>query len=201
MNKSKLFVWILGFLTIIIVSFFYFRSNRYYISVQERGISYKIDKWTGKTWLLRGSRQIPVVDNSVTGTSNESNGKQPNSDAAPKSLGDKVDQLVSKDQYEEALKLVNNAKGEDETDKAKLREKIHLNYGIYLEYRGPEGKSMRERMTSSLDQYIKVLRINSKNEKARSEIKQIMGIYETMPSQSPGEKILTELRSLGFEYY
>ncbi|MDZ7691676.1 MAG: hypothetical protein U5K69_11225 [Balneolaceae bacterium] len=68
-----------------------------------------------------------------------------------------------------------------EADLDKLREKTYLNYGLYLEYRGPEGSSMRDRMTSALEQYIAVLKLNPKNEKARSEIEQIMGIYSTMP--------------------
>ena len=38
----------------------------------------------------------------------------------------------------------------------------------YLEYRGPEESTMRDRMTSALEQYIEVLKINPNNEKARS---------------------------------
>ena len=59
---------------------------------------------------------------------------------------------------------------------------------------------MRDRMTSALEQYIKVLNINPENQKARSEIKQIMGIYDTMPNRSPDEEIMNDLRELGFDY-
>jgi hypothetical protein len=295
MSKSKSLIWILGFLTIVLSIFFYFRSNRYYISIQEKGISYKIDKWTGKTWLLKGTRQIqiddmsnskkpseekklttenviekvksaktldegyPALDNDFTirnqieklkgeirvngwkaekiddqiflvwyevihNRDKKTVGFEYNSanniirhidddqileekykkyleTVNTQSLEEKVDQFVAKDQYEKALQLVESGKNnKSESEINKLREKIYLNYGLYLEYRGPENISMHKRMISALDQYIKVLRLNSNNETAHSEIKQIMSIYETMPNQSPGDEILKQLRNMGFEY-
>ncbi len=123
------------------------------------------------------------------------------SNETPQNLGEQVDQLIAEDNYTEALELVNNADpAQTDDDIDILKEKTYLNYGLYLEYRGPEESSMRDRMTSALEQFIEVLRINSKNEQARSEIRQIMGIYETMPDRSPGDEILNDLRELGFEY-
>lgn len=119
----------------------------------------------------------------------------------PENLSSRIDQLIAEDNYKEALNLLSEAEPADtEADLDKLKEKTHLNYGIYLEYRGPEGTSMRERMTSALEQYIAVLKINPENEKARSEIKQIMGIYSTMPDKSPGDEIISQLNELGFDY-
>lgn len=116
-------------------------------------------------------------------------------------LPERVDQLIAEDNYEEALNLIDSADpATTEADLETLREKTHLNYGIYLEYRGPEGSSMRDRMTSSLEQYIAVLKINPNNQKAISEVEQIMSIYSTMPDRSPGEEIVQELNSLGFDY-
>ena len=116
-------------------------------------------------------------------------------------FSERVDQLIAEDQYDQALALIEDADPQDtEANLDTLREKTHLNYGIYLEYRGPEGSSMRDRMTSALEQYIAVLKINPTNQKARAEIKQIMGIYNTMPDRSPGEEIITELNNLGFDY-
>jgi len=116
-------------------------------------------------------------------------------------LPTRIDHLISEDNYVKALDLLNNAdSSKTNADLELLKEKTHLNYGIYLEYRGPEESTMRDRMTSALEQYIAVLKINSKNEKARSEIQQIMNIYSTMPDKSPGEDILTDLRDLGFDY-
>lgn len=119
----------------------------------------------------------------------------------PENLGKTVDQLIAEDNYSKALEYIENADpATTEADLDKLREKTHLNYGLYLEYRGPEGSSMRDRMTNALEQYIAVLKLNPQNEKARSEIEQIMGIYSTMPDRSPGEEIVAELNKLGFDY-
>ncbi|MDR8393464.1 hypothetical protein NC796_20075 [Aliifodinibius sp. S!AR15-10] len=119
----------------------------------------------------------------------------------PENLSEAVDQLIAEDNYEQALEYIQNADpASTDADLEKLKEKTYLNYGLYLEYRGPEDSSMRDRMTSALEQYIEVLKINPNNEKARSEIEQIMGIYSTMPDRSPGEEIITELNKLGFDY-
>lgn len=119
----------------------------------------------------------------------------------PKDLPKQVDQLIAEDNYDQALSLVSEASAEEtDADLDTLKEKIHLNYGIYLEYRGPEGSSMRDRMTSALEQYIEVLKINSQNQKAISEVEQIMSIYSTMPDKSPGEDIVSQLNELGFDY-
>lgn len=123
------------------------------------------------------------------------------SSSTPENISESVDQYIAEDNYEAALELLNNADPDQtDVDLAELKEKTHLNYGLYLEYRGPEDSSMRDRMTAALEQFIEVLNINPNNEKARSEIQQIMGIYETMPDRSPGESIMEDLRELGFDY-
>ena len=71
---------------------------------------------------------------------------------------------------------------------------------MYMMIRGPEESTMRDRMTSALEQFIATLNINPENEQARSQIEKIMGIYNTMPDKSPGEEILADLRELGFNY-
>ena len=119
----------------------------------------------------------------------------------PKNLSKQVDQLIADDDYAQALKLLDNADpAKTDADVPTLKEKTYLNYGLFLEYRGPKESSMRDRMTSALEQYIAVLKINPKNQKARSEIQQIMGIYKTMPDKSPGKEIMNDLRELGFDY-
>lgn len=123
------------------------------------------------------------------------------SNKTPENLSESVNQLITEDNYTRALELLDNADPEQtDANLSKLKEKTHLNYGIYLEYRGPKDRSMRDRMTTALEQYIEVLKINPNNEKARSEIEQIMGIYSTMPDKSPGEKIINDLNELGFDY-
>lgn len=119
----------------------------------------------------------------------------------PENLEQYIDQLITNDQYESALEVLEDADSTStDANLPLLKEKVHLNYGLYLEYRGPEESSMRDRMTSALEQYIEVLNINPGNEKARAEIKQIMGVYSTMPDRSPGKEIVEELNKLGFDY-
>lgn len=119
----------------------------------------------------------------------------------PENLTEHVDQLIAEDRYEQALDFIDNAdSSRTDADLPRLKEKAHLNYGLYLEYRGPEESSMRDRMTGALQQYIEVLKINPDNQKAISEIEQIMGIYGTMPGRSPGEDIVDQLNELGFDY-
>ncbi|NGP77701.1 hypothetical protein G3570_13720 [Balneolaceae bacterium YR4-1] len=123
------------------------------------------------------------------------------SSGTPENLSERIDQLIAEDKYEQALNLLDDANpSETEADIDRLKEKTYLNYGIYLEYRGPEGSTMRNRMTSALEQYIAVLKINPENQKARSEIDQIMNIYSTMPDKSPGQDIVSQLNELGFNY-
>lgn len=118
----------------------------------------------------------------------------------PEDLEEQVDQHIAEDEYEEAIDLLENADpDETDADLEALKEKTHLNYGLFLEYRS-EPDDMREAMTGALRQFIEVLKINPENEEARSEIEQIMGIYETIPDRDPGEDILEDLRELGFDY-
>ena len=57
---------------------------------------------------------------------------------------------------------------------------------------------MRDKINGALAQYVEVLKLNKNNEKAISEIEQILGIYSTFPDRGPDETILAELRNLGF---
>jgi tetratricopeptide (TPR) repeat protein len=123
------------------------------------------------------------------------------SNETSENVPDRVNQLIAKDNYTQALDILENADPQQtDADLTTLKEKTYLNYGLYLEYRGPEESTMRDRMTSALEQFIEVLKINPDNEKARKEIRQIMGIYNTMPEKSPGEDIVSELNELGFNY-
>jgi hypothetical protein len=123
------------------------------------------------------------------------------SSETPEDVPKRIDELIANDQYTQALSLIEDL-NPDETDAdiSRLREKTHLNYGMYMMIRGPEESTMRDRMTSALEQFIATLNINPENEQARSQIEKIMGIYNTMPDKSPGEEILADLRELGFNY-
>lgn len=123
------------------------------------------------------------------------------SNQTPQDVEQHVDQLIAEDQYEQAIETLEDADPEEtDADLPTLKEKAHLNYGLYLEYRGPEDSSMRDRMTAALEQYIEVLHLNPENQQARDEINQIMSIYGTMPDRSPGDDILDELNEFGFDF-
>lgn len=111
-------------------------------------------------------------------------------------LETRIDALIDADQYTTALELLD---AEAETEELlTLKEKTYLNYGLYLEYRDSNVTNMRDKMNNALRQYVKVLRINPENEKAITEIEQILGIYSTFPDRSPDEDVMAELKELGF---
>ena len=118
-------------------------------------------------------------------------------DMSTKSLTEKVEFFLENDQYSDALTLLET---QEETEEVMtLREKTHLNYGLFLEYRDSNVTNMRDKMNGALAQYVEVLKINPDNEKAISEIEQILGIYATFDNRSPDEEVAEDLRELGFE--
>ncbi len=112
-------------------------------------------------------------------------------------LSVQIDALLEKDLYPEALAVLDGVESSEEV--LLLKEKTHLNYGLFLEYRDSNVTNMRDKMNGALAQYIEVLKINENNEKAISEIEQIIGIYATFPDRSPDPQIVEELTKLGFE--
>ena len=118
-------------------------------------------------------------------------------DMSTKSMVEKVEFFLENDQYSDALTLLET---QEETEEVMtLREKTHLNYGLFLEYRDSNVTNMRDKMNGALAQYVEVLKINPDNEKAISEIEQILGIYATFDNRSPDEEVAEDLRELGFE--
>jgi hypothetical protein len=113
-------------------------------------------------------------------------------------LSSKVEVLLDTDSYTEALDVL--AREEDTPEVLKLREKVYLNYGLFLEYRDNEVTNMRDKMNNALRQYVEVLKINPDNEKAITEVEQILGIYSTFPNRQPDEDVMAELKELGFKF-
>jgi hypothetical protein len=107
-----------------------------------------------------------------------------------------IDNLVAEDKYTEALELL---AGQPESPEIlTLREMTHLNYGLFLEYRDSNVSNMRDKMNNALREYVKVLRINPDNEKAISEIEQILGIYATFGNRAPADDVVADLEEFGF---
>ncbi len=120
---------------------------------------------------------------------------QQQSTPEPKNLDEQVTAFIQADQYEDALALLEQ---QEETEEVlRLREKTHLNYGQFLVYRSEQ--EMRLRMNEGMRQYIAVLKLNPENEKAVSEIQQILGVYSTFPNREPEPDVVEDLRELGFE--
>ena len=111
-------------------------------------------------------------------------------------LTTKIDALLDADMYTDALELLGDQAESQEV--LKLREKTHLNYGLFLEYRNNAVTDMRDKMTTAMYQYIEVLKINRNNEKAITEVEQILGIYSTFPNRQPDPEVMEELEKLGF---
>lgn len=111
---------------------------------------------------------------------------------------EQIDYLIEEDRYEEALSIVNGLDPED-PDSQLMREKIHLNYGLYNMNTFDEGE-MRTRMNEALRQFAEVLRMNPENEVARTQIEQIMSVYATMPDRGPEQDVLEDLNEVGYNY-
>ena len=107
-----------------------------------------------------------------------------------------IDKLVADDKYTEALELLEGQP--DSPEILTLKEMTHLNYGLFLEYRDANVTNMRDKMNNALREYVKVLRINPDNEKAISEIEQILGIYATFGNRAPAEDVVADLEEFGF---
>ncbi len=115
----------------------------------------------------------------------------------PKSLDEQITAFIQADEYDDAFVLLQK---QDENEQVlRLREKTHLNYGLFLVYKDADITSMRDKMNAALRQFIEVLKINADNEKAISEIEQILDIYSTFPNRQPEEDVLTDLKELGFD--
>lgn len=111
-------------------------------------------------------------------------------------LSQKIDLLINNDEYEEALALLDSR--DESAEVTTLKEKVHLNYGIYLIYNS-DPANMRENANNALRQFVQVLYINPENQKAISEIEQILNIYRTFPDRKPAEDVSEDLKELGFE--
>ena len=64
MNKT--FVWAIALVLFagLIGFYIYSQNTRYYLQSAGKGIAYKIDRKTGKTWLIAGGREILVESSS-----------------------------------------------------------------------------------------------------------------------------------------
>ncbi len=139
---------------------------------------------------------ICVLSLGYISCSSSSEGQESNApnniDIAPQ-----ISELVAKDKYTEALELLEGIP--DSPEILILKEMTHLNYGLFLEYRDANITNMRDKMNNALREYLKVLRINPNNEKAISEIEQILDIYSTFGNRAPEDDVVADLKEFGFK--
>ena len=112
-------------------------------------------------------------------------------------LEDRIDLLIEQNEYNTALDVLS---GQDMSgpEIAKLKEKVHLNYGLHS-MNTFDQTEMRTRMNNALSQFTEVLRINPDNSAARQYIQQILDIYATIPDRSPEKNVMEGLRDVGFD--
>lgn len=113
-------------------------------------------------------------------------------------LPEKIDQLIQQNEYETALSLLEN-ENQDDPNIQRLQEKTHLNYGLHS-MNTFDQTEMRTRMNQALLQFTEVLKINPQNDVARTNINQILSIYQTIPDRQPEAEVLEGLREVGIEY-
>ena len=109
-----------------------------------------------------------------------------------------VNLLIEQDEYEAALDIL-DGEAQDDPQIIELREKTHLNYGLYS-MNTFDADEMRTRMNNALIQFTEVLKINPRNAVAREQLEQIMGVYATMPDRGPDQEVIEGLREVGYDY-
>lgn len=95
--------------------------------------------------------------------------------------------------------VVRQLKAKHDTASQHLLAQVYLRHGVYKIYHGPVHGSMRKAVTESLQDFIRVLKIEPQNKKARAQIEQILNIYKTMPNKSVAKSLVPELKKLGFK--
>jgi len=157
----------------------------YTMYITQSYIFHKLNKYPG--YIMQHAVKWLLVLALITACTNE----RPEFD----SLGEEVDYLIDQDEYDEALNLLSSQDRQDESVQIML-EKTHLNYGLYNMNTFDE-REMRTRMNDALRQFTEVLRINPQNSVARTQIDQILQIYETIPDREPEEDVIAGLREIG----
>lgn len=91
---------------------------------------------------------------------------------------------------------------ENKTDSQseQLKAQLYLKHGVWsIDFGVMHGaKNMRVAVTQSLEDFIHTLQIDPNNQAAKQQIKQILDVYKTMPDKSVPQKVVPQLKKLGF---
>lgn len=112
---------------------------------------------------------------------------------------ERVDAWIEQNEYEQALEWLasDEASSLADAQRNQLLEKTWLNYGLHNMSTFEPGE-MRTRMNDALRCFARVIEINPANRMADQQIRQILGVYATMPGRGPEADVLETLRSLGY---
>jgi hypothetical protein len=66
MNKTVILIVVVIATALLIGFYIYSENTRYYIQSTAKGVAYKIDRKTGKTWLVAGGREVLVKGSDST---------------------------------------------------------------------------------------------------------------------------------------
>ena len=91
---------------------------------------------------------------------------------------------------------------QDKTDNQseELKAQLYLKHGVWsMDFGIAHGaKNMRVAVTQSLEDFIHTLKIDPNNQAAKRQITQILDVYKTMPGKSVPQKVVHDLKKLGF---
>lgn len=112
---------------------------------------------------------------------------------------ERVDAWIAQNEYGQALEWLDSdqASSLPDAQRSLLLEKTWLNYGLHNMSTFEPGE-MRTQMNDALRCFARVIEINPANRTADEQIRQILGVYATMPGRGPEADVLETLRSLGY---
>ena len=112
---------------------------------------------------------------------------------------ERVDAWIAQNEYGQALEWLDSdqASSLPDAQRSLLLEKTWLNYGLHNMSTFEPGE-MRTRMNDALRCFARVIEINPANRTADEQIRQILGVYATMPGRGPEADVIETLRSLGY---
>lgn len=109
---------------------------------------------------------------------------------------ERVDLWINANEYESALAWLAEQDQQDSTIRF-LLEKTWLNYGLH-NMSTFDVSNMRTQMNNALRCFAEVLEVNPQNQMAIDQIRQILGVYRTMPDRGPEADVVERLQGLGF---
>ena len=99
--------------------------------------------------------------------------------------------------YQQVMAELEN---KNDAQSQQVKAQLYLKHGVWsIDFGVTHGaKNMRAAVTQSLEDFIHTLEIDPNNQAAKQQINQILNVYKTMPGKSVPEKVVPQLKKLGF---